>query len=413
MGDGPSASLLRRLAGFSALPLISSLAPLILLPVIARNASTPEWVAIAVGSSLGGLATIAVSFGWTLTGPVQVATANAGGQKALYFSALVTRLTVFTVVAPTVCYITLLLAEEDVRSLAAFTALAGAVGGLSPTWFAVGIGRPRDVAIFETLPRLLSAALALILISENFNLIIYPIATLVASVGAGVVYTARIARIDGSSHAFLNYRPTIRRQAAPAMTTMFAAAYTALAVSLVAASTTSQQSAMFASGTRLYQFMLLGLIAVSQSLLADIRSGRQTTLHRKRARRLHVGIGLCGGLGIAIFGPSLTKWIFTVELGIDTATSLPYGLAYLLITGNTYLTQQVFIPGGLGGYLLRSVFVGALVGVPATMILSRHFGSAGGAWALVLAEASTLMVMVLLMRLYAHPDTRSDEVTVS
>lgn len=61
--------LLRRLAGFTFLPLIGMLAPIVVLPIVARVGGPLGWQSIGVGQSVGVVASIAVMWGWWATGP--------------------------------------------------------------------------------------------------------------------------------------------------------------------------------------------------------------------------------------------------------------------------------------------------------------------------------------------------------
>ena len=136
--------------------------------------------------------------------------------------------------------------------------------------------------------------------------------------------------------------------------------------------------------------------AVSLGLLADTRVGDQTFEHRRRAVWLHAGTGVTGALALSFLGQPFSRLLFTEDLAISTAISLPFGLAFLMVTANTYMTQQVLVPAGRRAAILGSVLAGSIVGVPATIVFSSNTGAAGGAWALVIAEVVTLLAVVLL-----------------
>ena len=94
--------LIRRTFAYAALPLLSLLTPLLVLPVISRAATTAEWSALAVGQSIGLVASLVVGYGWPVLGPPRAAQAGASERRELYADSLVSRLLVLAVVGPAV-----------------------------------------------------------------------------------------------------------------------------------------------------------------------------------------------------------------------------------------------------------------------------------------------------------------------
>lgn len=386
--------LLRRLVGFASVPLLIGAAPLLVLPVIARQGTAAEWVAIAVGSSVGGLAAIVVSLGWSTTGPLQVAT-RPTDRSLIYYESLWSRLVAFVVAAPAGCLITSAIVDEAAQALAIAMTLAVAINGLSPAWFSVGMGKPSDVAIFDGFPRLVAAGAAAGLIGTGYNLIFYPLAAGAMSVTTIVAYTLRVTRWNPAGHQRIRLWRVVGKQAATTATTLISASYTTAMVPLVAWCTTTSEAAIYASGTRLYQFAFLGVAAASQSLITETRLGQQTPRHLRTALSMHAAVGSAGALVILAFGPQLTRILLTAELDVTQAITLPLSCAFLLVSANMFVIQQVLIPRGNELRLLPGALAGATIGVPATLMFAQEFGAVGGAWGLVTAEASALLGMTL------------------
>src|SRR3712207_2103483 len=95
-------SFTRRLAGFAGLPLLSFLAPLLLLPIIARRGGVDGWAAVVIGQAVGGLAAVLVLYGWNLAGPVRVASADLEERRRLFAVALYCKVLVCLAVLPIV-----------------------------------------------------------------------------------------------------------------------------------------------------------------------------------------------------------------------------------------------------------------------------------------------------------------------
>ena len=71
----------RRLLGFTFLPFVSSLAPFILLPLLARRVTSAEWAGLGTGQSVGMVGAVAITWGWQLVGPVLIAGVEAEERK--------------------------------------------------------------------------------------------------------------------------------------------------------------------------------------------------------------------------------------------------------------------------------------------------------------------------------------------
>ena len=75
-------SLMLRLAGFTGAPILSALAPFIILPVISRIVGPEGWANFSAGQSIGILGMVGVLFGWGVVGPVRVARATSLQERA-------------------------------------------------------------------------------------------------------------------------------------------------------------------------------------------------------------------------------------------------------------------------------------------------------------------------------------------
>jgi len=87
-----SRSVLRRLTGFTVLPLLSLVTPFLLLPVVARVAGPSGWSSFVAGQAVGMVGATVVFWGWNVGGPVLVAQASSAVERAeVYAASLRTR----------------------------------------------------------------------------------------------------------------------------------------------------------------------------------------------------------------------------------------------------------------------------------------------------------------------------------
>jgi len=76
-------TVLRRLTGFTLLPLLSLVTPFLLMPVIARVAGGGGWSSVVAGQAVGTFGATVVFWGWNVVGPVQAARAETAPATAL------------------------------------------------------------------------------------------------------------------------------------------------------------------------------------------------------------------------------------------------------------------------------------------------------------------------------------------
>jgi len=98
MTAGP---LRRRLVGFMLLPAIAAVSPLIVLPLISREAGPGGWASAIAGESIGTFAAIVIGYGWPAIGPALISIASGIDERArLYRESLVVRLLLAAVSIP-------------------------------------------------------------------------------------------------------------------------------------------------------------------------------------------------------------------------------------------------------------------------------------------------------------------------
>lgn len=396
--------LARRFLGFSGLQILSALAPLALLPVLARAAGVSGWASLAAGQSVGALVAAFSLYGWAVQGPALVAAASSDERWEIYRSSLVSRGAVLALTLPAGCLASVAIAANGFTILTVLMTCAQAVTALSPMWFGIGVGRPRLVLAYDTIPRLAGVLGTAIAISLGAPLITYPLVLIIASVVGITAFTRRQARTAayrrrrmGSTLADL--RRVLRTQASSAAVQIAGASYGSATVALVGVFATTVATAEFAAGDRFYRFALMAVVAAGntfQGWVAEAPYPRNRTRMRASLAALTT-LGIVGAVAIAFSGSWATAVLFGRDLAIGQSTATWFAVAFFSICVSTSLGRHVLVPLDRARELLVATVTSALVGLPAVAILARTHGAAGGAAGYAASELVGTMVLAGLL----------------
>jgi len=383
--------LLRILFGFSALPLFSLLTPLVMLPLIARRANADEWAALAIGQGIGFAAASLITLGWSLVGPSQVARADLGERRSLYAQSVRQRIWMFTFVAP-VASATAAYLAPDARAFAAVNCIAIAVNGLSPMWFNIGTARPRDAAAYDVLPRAASTAIASLAIVVGLPIVSYPVLLAAAGLCGFATFQYRWRR-HGSSPSTSGrtlQRGTLVRGM---LTEFFGTIYSAASAPIVGSASSVAETAIYASGDRLYRLSLYSVIGLGNTLQGWVSvppGGEEPARRMRRALLVHATLGGAGCAALAIAAPTITELLFTERYAISPMCAVWFGVAFLCVSVNTSTGRHVLAPAGRSGVLLASTMAGFAIGVPAIALSASEWGAAGAAFGIATSQAFVL-----------------------
>lgn len=389
-------SFAKRLAGFAGIPILSLLAPFLMLPLVARVGGQDNWASINIGQSVGAFAAICISYGWTMAGPARVAALVSDDERRrLYVLSLAVRLVLFLAMTPLAVVAGIVLAPPGHADVTVWMVLALATGGLSLTWYGVGTGRPRDIAVYEAIPRTAAVAVAGILVLLTDNVAYYPIALCVASI---VGIAAFMQTIDGW-RLMAELKPQAVRHAllkgrTPALTVASAGVYSTMPVAVVGAQASAADVASFASADKLYRIMLVPISVLSNTFQGWVTKHGVGSVGRRMliALSAHWLLGLLGFLFLATGGSLATSTLFGSSVAATASTSFWYGVAFLAVAVNTSTGLHILVPSGHTWMVFWSTLVGAGVGIPAMAYFSSSFGSEGGALGLAAGEISVCLV---------------------
>lgn len=389
-------SFARRLAGFAGIPILSSLAPFLVLPLIARVGGQENWASINIGQSVGAFAAMCISYGWTMAGPMRVAALVSEYERhRLYALSLAARILLFLIITPVAIAASAILAPPGHAAVAVWMAVALAMSGLSVTWYGVGTGSPRDIALYEALPKTAAVAVSAILVFLTGNIMWYALALCFA----GLIGVVAFMQTIGGWKLLLELRPRavfgeIWSGKTPAVTVASAGVYSTTPVAVVSAQASAADVASFASADKLYRITLLPISVLSNTFQGWV-TGHGIGAVRGRmlvALSAHGLLGLLGFLAIATAGSAVTAALFGPNVAATTATSFWYGVAFLAVAVNTSTGLHILVPTRHTPMVFWSTLVGAAVGIPAMAYFSSVFGGEGGALGLALGEIAVCAV---------------------
>lgn len=393
-------SVLLRLAGFTGAPILSALAPFILLPVISRIAGAEGWGNFATGQSIGVLGMVVVMFGWSVVGPVRIAqTDDPALLAAILRESLATRSVTAVVGLLLAGVATALISGPDFRVESVLMALAMTLGGLSPAWYCIGSGRPIDLMIYDAGPKLASALISLPALLLGAPVGLYPVLLAVFTVVGALVH-ARIALRPYPADR-LGIRATarvLRRLLPTAAIDAAGNAYGSTPVPIATAGLPPAQASSFASADRLYRVGILVVIALGNAFQAWVLEPQAVSRVRRHLAAIasHAALGLFGALMLVLLGPWASAFVFGADVAADPLACTLFGFAFFCISTGTPLIRNVLIPHGRYRYVLTTTITASVVGLT-TMGIGAASDSEGLiALGVAAAEATSLLMLALV-----------------
>lgn len=398
MPDSPSTArvLTRRGFGFVVAPLVSILAFLVVLPVLARTATINEFASIALGQSIGAVATLVVSYGWTVTGPADVARADPARRPLFWIDSLRMRLVAFGVVLlPTSA---IALALDPAHSwLAPGLAIATAFAGFSPGWYSIGLGQPSIVVWFDAVPKIAGNLVGVVLAASLDNLWWYAAAIAIASTVPIVVFDRRCRAEVPADLRGQRSGITWRANLAPTLTEVTAGLYSLGSTALVAGSITSARTVgVFSGGERLTRGGSAGIVVVSSALTAWVAEAHGRVFRRRVTVSLlaHTALGLLGAAILTAFGPALTALLLGDRFELDRTASFAFGVFYLGWSLETVTARHILAARRRNRVLLISTIIGSATGCVAVVVGSAVGGAAGAATGLAIGIFTVIVCQV-------------------
>ncbi len=388
--------LWRRLAGFTLIPVIAAVSPLLVLPFIAHNADSAGWSSALAGEVVGTFAAIFVGYGWTTIGPALIASAPSDAVRGrLYREALVVRAATSAFVLPVMALVIWLIATPGYELLAILMGAQGALIAISYQWFTIGLGRPGAIAYYDAIPRLLAAILAAVVIGAGGPLEVYPLSGIAVTVLGTSLYTARVLPRYPAPWPRWRDAPRLVRSGAPVTVTDAAlGVYAAVPTPLATVMYPGAPAAGFATADKLMklgQFIPLTLANSLQSWTSEV-AGHERSKRIKRALLAHAGLGAVGAAVFIAAAPVVSEVWF--DSMVTAGVVAPLGIAFALYSVRTSMSRHVLFPEGRVRLVMTATVIGTAAGVPAMVVLGIPFETAGIAIGYALTEAVTTALMI-------------------
>lgn len=403
-----------RLAGFTGAPILSAIAPFIILPVISRIVGADGWANFSAGQSIGILGMVGVLFGWGIVGPVRVARATTSQERAVILhESIRSRLLTALIALPAVAVATYVVCGPAYRLESIAVALATTIGGLTPAWFCIGEGNPRGLMIFDALPKLAASLISLPVVALTGQILWYPALLLAFTVPAFAVH-ARITahggmRGDAEPRALLTVLRTLVPTAAIDAT---GNAYGATAIPIATAGLNPAEASSFASADRAYRIAIMAVIAFGNAFQAWVlEPGATDRRHRHRlAIGCHLALGFLGGAAIALLGPWATALFFGPSVAAAPLPSALFGVAFFFLSSATPLIRNILIPSHHYRIVFIATIAAAVVGL-ATMVTGSALGFASLVALGVAASEATAFAVLLVPAVRALATASAGDVT--
>lgn len=390
--------LWRRLVGFTLVPAIAAVSPLLVLPVVSRLAGPSGWASAMAGESVGTMASIAIAYGWTSIGPALVAIAHDDRERGrVYRASLIVRLLICAIALPIMAAVCWLIAAPGSEWLSVLMGLQGAMIALTFTWFSAGVGDPRSIVVYDSLPRLLTAAAAALAIASLGFVELYPLSGIaVTLVGTGL-FTLRVLRKHPAPWPRRAELRRLFRSGAPvALNDAVLGGYSTVPTPLVIVTASPADAAGFASADKMLklgQILPITLANALQAWIAEVHGAHRRTRLRN-SLLAHGFFGVLGCLVLAILGAPVSLLLFGDDAQATTPVLIALGISFALFSVRTAMTRLVLFPAGHAHAVMRATLVGTAVGLPVMVVLALVIGPVGAAIGYALTEACATVLLV-------------------
>ncbi len=383
-------TVLLRLSGFTVLPLLSLITPLLLLPVITGFVGPGGISSVISGQAIGTFGATVLMWGWNVDGPVAIARAHdARGRGAVYLKSIRTRLVLLVLVLPVSAAIAAAVSVPGFRVEAVSMAWASVLAGMSPAWFCIGLGQPRLLALYDTIPRFIATALAAPMLLLTHQLWNYTAILAAATVATLIMFHRRFSRRGRwLPESLAGTLGELKSQGHTAGINLAGNAYASTPTPIATATSPPVASGSLATADTLYRFGLFTVVALgnafqSWTIERGISNGRQRHI---AAIWAHAGLGVAGAVILTALGPFVSNLLFAGQIQATTQVCFFYGVAFLFLSASTPFIRNLLIPAGQKALILRWTLVSAVLGVAAMLAAGLTGNTAGIALGMALSE---------------------------
>lgn len=388
---------IRTLLLYLAIPGLSAVTPLIVLPAITSAYGAAGLAATGVGQSLGASAAVIAELGWSVLGPQMIARANPARRRALYQSAFATRISALAVMMPLAVVGAYFLASQE-RLAAATVAFAFSLAAVSPGWYLIGLNRPLVILSVETVPRLVLSVAAALALRWSAPLAVYGMLLALAAVltwllAAGVAHQRLWPRLAD----FRDGRQVIARQLPLTGGRMVSVLYTSLPVSIVAL-IAPDSTATYTAVDRLTRMAsaLLGSVPARLQSWVGADPGSRGMTRSRQSLLMNASLGLAAGCGFILVGPPVATLVFSGVVSLDPVMAALAGALVFTICTSRGVGLSLVAEGRANWISVANV-AGAVTGVSSVYLLAGLWGAHGALIGVIAAEVVGVVIQLVIL----------------
>ncbi len=395
--------ILLRTGGFAFSTLAVALTSIATVPLLIASIGAESWAVLAAGTAVGTLAAVAVSWGWGVTGPSGVAVRQGAARVGFYRRSVVPRLLLF-VPAATFASITAFVIVPGDNLAATLMALATATYAMASPWYFIGIGSPRGLVVYDTVPRCVANLGGAVVAGLTGSAHLFAAIQLVGMIAAVVLTHTSVSRharpVPRLRSRWAGVRGALfalREQRAAVGASAVASVYLTLPLVVVTA-VTPVLAPIFALGDRFLKWSVTATTPLTQVLQGWIPTKDHPAARSKRGVAVAVLFATVISLLVATAGPGLSAVLSkgTIDLGVFGAVAV--ALAVFATTVTRVTGPSVLIPAGKGAWVLNSAVIGAGIGLILIVPLLSNWGAQGALLSVGLAELGVLITQLLVVR---------------
>jgi len=391
---------LRRIGGFALLPGLSMLASLVILPLISARFGSPGWVALALGQSVGAVASVVAGLAWPVIGGNAVAAAaDTAAQQDIFRSSVYSRLLVLVVLIGCAAPLTVVLAPSYPWSAVLF--MVGVAGNaLSAAWYFAGLGAPRLLVLNEGVVRFVGYVVALAGLSLGAPLIWYAACTAVAAfVMLALNWRSIIGRgplwVPGTIRLALD---PVRTQLAGTVSRVLRALFTFGGPTIYAA-VAPVQLPLFSALDQVQKAGTNTLAFLPDGFVHWVGSAGNQAQRRIRQSLLFLGlVSLALVPGWLLLGPTVVNLLYAGRVTLAWPLHL---LLVVAIAGQLVVTSMellLMVPLGHTAAVYRGTTTISLLGLVLLVIAAPTAGAVGGLVVWVIVQVLLVAFYLLTLR---------------
>jgi O-antigen/teichoic acid export membrane protein len=387
--------------------LLGALTSLFIIPVVILVVGTDSWGRMAVAQAVGAVFAVFVGFGWGIVGPAQVAGMDAPLRGQFVRDSIVSRLILLVIAVPFYAATVILIigVRPDLAAylIAGFTMMTVALGS---GWFFIGESAPARLILWEALPRIVGVVIALGALALSRSLFVFAVLQLIAVLVSILLTTRDITSRYVEGVYDRSIREGLRRLKGSyaAIVTAGTATLYVNAPLIIVSTVIPSVTPIYAAAEKIQRFALNGIAPLTQIIQGYIPSAPNQKQVLQRIRRsifITLGIALAFGAIIAGALPWIASILTAGKIAVPFGLSIPMGISSLLIIVSGVTGLAALVALGKERALAVSTVLGAVIGLPLTLVLAMTVGMEGAAWAVTFSEVIVLgyQLVVLSARL--------------